>query len=192
VSVLDLASERLIVVVGASGAGKDSVLRAWLDSLPTHERPVLARRTITRPAGDPTEAHEPIGDAAFAAAQATGAFAFAWQAHGLHYGIRWHQLDPLWRGRWVVMNGSRSHLSDLLAIARRARVVEIVASPAARRQRLAAREREDTGAAQARLARTRPAFDAELVVENNGELALAVHAVHRWWQQATAPAEQSR
>lgn len=186
VSVFGLACERLIVVVGPSGAGKDSVLRAWLASLPPHERPALARRTITRSAGDPTEAHEPIGEAGFVAAQAAGAFAFAWQAHGLRYGVRWHQLDPLWRGGWVVMNGSRAHLADLRAVAPRVRVIEVVASSATRRERLARREREDPQAAQSRLARELPAAGAELVVANDAELTLAVDTLHRWWQRAAA------
>lgn len=182
------ASERLIVVVGASGAGKDSVLRAWLDTLPAHARPALARRTITRAAFDATEAHEPIDEAGFQAARATGAFAFAWHAHGLRYGVRWQQLDPLWRGRWVVMNGSRAHLGELRAGAPRARVIEIVASRANRRERLAAREREDARTAQGRLARELPAAGTELVVANDGELAAAVAELQRWWHGAAAPA----
>lgn len=185
-TALARASERLIVVVGASGAGKDSVLRAWLASLPEHERPALARRTITRAAGDPTEAHEPIGEAAFAAAQAAGAFAFAWQAHGLHYGVRWQQLAPLWPGRWVVMNGSRGHLGELRGGAPKARVIEIVASAAARRERLGRRDREDERSTQSRLVRLSPPAEAELVVANDGELACAVAAMQRWWRQAGA------
>lgn len=184
--VLQRASQRLIAVVGASGAGKDSVLRAWLSALPAHARPALAQRTITRPAGDPSERHETIEEAAFHAAHASGAFAFTWQAHGLHYGVRWPQLDPLSRGGWVVMNASRAHLPVLRAAAPRVRVIEVVASAAARRERLTVRQREDAGAAHARLVREVPEARAELVVANDGELAAAVASLQRWWCHAVA------
>ena len=55
-------SHRLLVIVGASGAGKDSVLKGWLSSLPHELAPHRARRTITRDADDASENHEAIAD----------------------------------------------------------------------------------------------------------------------------------
>jgi phosphonate metabolism protein PhnN/1,5-bisphosphokinase (PRPP-forming) len=187
-SLLARCSERLIVVVGASGAGKDSVLRAWLGGLLPREGPVLARRTITRPAGDPTEAHEAIDDAGFRAAETAGAFAVAWEAHGLRYGVRWDQLLPLQQGRWVVMNGSRAHLPALRSLAPAARVIEIAASTAVRSARLARREREDGWAAQQRLVRNAPVAGAELIVDNDAALNDAVEALQHWWREVSAVA----
>lgn len=175
--------DRLLVVVGASGSGKDSVLRGWLATLPPAARPHLVRRTITRPGDDPHEAHEALPAAAFVEAQARAAFAFAWQAHGLHYGVRWGELAPLERGGWVVMNGSRMALDALRARAPSARVVEIVADPSQRRARLAAREREDAAAAASRLARQAPAVQADLVIANDAELASAVAALDEGWRR---------
>lgn len=185
-------SERLIVVVGPSGAGKDSVLRAWLAALPAAERPSLVRRTITRAPGDATEGHEPIDEQAFLEAQARGVFALSWQAHGLHYGVRGEQLEPLRQGRWVVMNGSRAHLPELRIVAPRARVIEIAAAPALRRVRLAAREREHGEAARDRLARQVPDAGAELIIANEGPLSAAVDALQRWWREASRNAIAER
>lgn len=174
-------SERLIVVVGPSGAGKDSVISGWLASLPPALRPQRARRSITR-AADRHEEHEPMQPGAFGAAAAAGAFAFAWQAHGLHYGVRHAELGPLATGGWVVMNGSRDHLPQLLARAPRAHVVEIDAPAAVRAARLRGRERETHDQRLARLARSVRCPGCELRIENAGHLADAVGALDAWWQ----------
>ena len=174
-------SQRLLVVVGASGAGKDSVIGAWLESLPPQQRPHRARRTITRAAGDTSEAHEALDDAAFRAARAGGAFAFAWQAHGLHYGIRWTELAPLERGDWVVMNGSRAHLPTLRALAPGARVVEISAPDDLRDARLVSRAREARALLPSRLSRRVPDSAADLHIANDTALAVAAARLGEWW-----------
>lgn len=174
-------SERLIVVVGPSGAGKDSVIAAWLSALPEPRRPHRARRTITR-AADLHEDHEPLDAAAFAAASACGAFAFDWQAHGLHYGIRHAELAALATGGWVVMNGSRSHLPRLQLAAPFARVVEIDAPASVRAERLQSRGREAAAQCQARIDREIDTGAAALRVLNAGRLEEAVATLDGWWR----------
>ncbi|WP_341892564.1 phosphonate metabolism protein/1,5-bisphosphokinase (PRPP-forming) PhnN [Variovorax sp. YR752] len=180
-------SHRLLIVVGPSGAGKDSLISAWLGSLPAAIRPQRARRTITRPA-DAHEDHEWIDAAAFARDRDAGAFAFWWTAHGLAYGIRQRELAPLASGRWVVMNGSREHLATLREAAPHARVVTVDAPAELRRQRLRSRGREDAPAQGARLQRAAPAVDADLHIDNCGTLADAVAQLHAWWQPLAAGA----
>jgi len=175
-------SERLIVVVGPSSAGKDSVISAWLDTVPAAQRPRRARRTITR-AFDPNEDHEPLQAEAFLAEAAAGAFAFHWQAHGLHYGIRHAQLAPLHAGAWVVMNGSRAHLPLLRRHAPSAQVVEIHAPPQVLQARLHTRGREPSATRQQRLARqVEQEAGAALRIENTGTLAEAVGRIDGWWR----------
>jgi ribose 1,5-bisphosphokinase len=176
--------ERLLVVVGPSGAGKDAVLRAWLAQL-GDAAPVRARRVITRPA-EPNEDHEAVDEAAFSRLHDQGVFAFDWAAHGLHYGVRWQSLQPLAEGRWVVMNGSRGHLPCLLALAPKARVVEITASPAVLQQRLAARGREHGPALAERLGTRPDPVRVDLRVLNDGKLQDAVGALQAWWQDQAA------
>lgn len=174
---------RLIVLVGPSGAGKDTVLRAWLAGLPPDEAPRLVQRTITRPADAGGEAHAAVDERRFNAMRAAGEFAFSWQAHGLHYGIPWRELQPLAEGRWVVMNGSREHLPQLLAVAPQAHVVEITASPEVRAQRLAQRGREHGPAVQERLSRQAELVAPHLTIRNDGALQQAVQQLDAAWRR---------
>ncbi len=175
-------SQRLIVVVGPSGAGKDSVLRGWREA-PGAAAPAFARRVITR-APDATEAHEAVTPDDFAGLRSQGLLATWWQAHGLDYGIRIRELAPLAAGRWVVMNGSRAHLPALRAQAPGLRVVQVSAPAHVLAARLAARAREDALARESRLVReVSSRVDADLVLVNDGELQRSVDALLQWWRR---------
>lgn len=177
---LAAVSDRLLVVVGPSGAGKDSVIARWLARVEPARRPHRVRRTITRPL-DGTEDHESLDAETFEREAAAGAFAFQWRAHGLGYGVRWRELDPLRAGRWVVLNGSRAHLSSLTAVAPAARVVEVTASYDTLRARLVSRARESTADIARRLARATMNSPADVTIANDGDLDAAAAALHRWW-----------
>ncbi len=182
-------SERLIVVVGPSGAGKDSVLRAWAELRAATGTGAFihpAQRVITRPADGGAEQHEAVSHEDFAALQETGALATAWQAHGLHYGVRHRALAPLAAGGWVVLNSSRAHLPTLLQQAPRLSVIEITAPPAMLAQRLAGRGREDAAAVSARLQREVPAVRADLTLVNDSSLHEVAQGLQRWWKARQA------
>ena len=173
-------ADRLVVVVGPSGAGKDSVLRGWRESLGA-DAPAFAQRVITREP-DATEAHEAVTGGDFAGMRSRGLLATWWQAHGLDYGVRWQQLEPLAAGRWVVLNGSRAHLPALRVQAPGLRVVEVSAPAPVLAQRLAARAREDASARDGRLSRAIASpTAADLALVNDGDLAHCVAALARWW-----------
>ncbi|MBC7995725.1 MAG: phosphonate metabolism protein/1,5-bisphosphokinase (PRPP-forming) PhnN [Rhizobacter sp.] len=175
-------SERLIVVVGPSGAGKDSVLQAWA-GLRSASGPQVhqAQRVITRPADGGAEQHEAVSAEDFVALQTTGVLATTWQAHGLSYGVRHHALAPLAAGDWVVLNSSRAHLPTLRQQAPGLSVVEITAPPAMRAQRLLGRGREDEAAVSARLQRHTPTVQADLTLVNDSSLHEVAQALQRWW-----------
>ena len=171
-------ARRLIVVVGPSGAGKDSLLRGWRAA---PAPPAFAQRVITR-APDAHEAHEAVTPGDFSGLHARGLLATWWQAHGLDYGVRRSQFEPLAEGRWVVLNGSRAHLPALRAQAPGLRVVSVSAPAAVLASRLAARGREDAAARDARLARALAApVAADLDLVNDGDLGECVAALARWW-----------
>ncbi|MEA2777827.1 MAG: thymidine phosphorylase, partial [Acetobacteraceae bacterium] len=81
----------LILVVGPSGAGKDTVLALARAALLADPRFRFVRRVITRPADAGGEDHEAVSDFEFG----QRSFALRWQAHGLHYGIPMDIADDL-------------------------------------------------------------------------------------------------
>lgn len=161
------AGRTIFVVVGPSGAGKDTLidgaLRRRLDL-----RPV--RRVITRPTGAGGEDFEGVTEAEFAVRKARGDFTLDWRAHGLGYGIPRDQLDGPGD---AILNGSRAALPAMRSLFPDLRVILITASPAVLARRLAARGRESRADISARLERA--AFDLPqgidaAVVENDGSV----------------------
>jgi phosphonate metabolism protein PhnN/1,5-bisphosphokinase (PRPP-forming) len=148
----------LVLVVGPSGAGKDTLLDAARVALADDPRFRFVRRVITRPAEAGGEAHEPVTEAEFA----TRAFALSWQAHGLRYGIPADIETDLAAGRVVVANVSRGVIAEA---ARRfpVRVIEVTASADILAARLASRGRETAADVAARLARSVPIPDRIIV-----------------------------
>jgi ribose 1,5-bisphosphokinase len=142
---------RFIYVVGASGAGKDTLLsfaRAQLAEQPI----AFAHRYITRPIVGSGEIHIPLTWAEFALRLDRDLFALHWDSHGLRYGIG-REID-LWlaRGMTVVVNGSRAALPLALSLYPESSVVMITASPETLRRRLEARGRETRPDIEERLA----------------------------------------
>ena len=176
-------SERLIVVVGPSGAGKDSVLRAWA-GLRSPEGPQVqqAQRVITRPADGGAEQHEAVSNEDFLALQAIGALATSWQAHGLSYGVRHRAFAALAAGDWVVLNSSRAHLPTLREQAPGLSVIEITAPASVRAGRLAGRGREDAAAVALRLQRAAPAAQADLTLVNDSSVLEVAQGLQSWWK----------
>lgn len=103
---------KLFYVIGASGAGKDSLMSYCREALNGNNAPVVfAHRYITRPVGAGHENHICLSEAEFALRQQHGLFVMNWTSHNLHYGIgieinQWLQL-----GFNVVVNGSREYLA---------------------------------------------------------------------------------
>jgi phosphonate metabolism protein PhnN/1,5-bisphosphokinase (PRPP-forming) len=136
----------LILVVGPSGAGKDTLLEAARLAMSDDPRFRFVRRVITRPADAGGEAHEAVTEAEFA----TRDFALQWQSHGLRYGI---PVDGVAGGRVVVANVSRTVIADAV---RRfpVHVIAVTAPPDILAARLGSRGREAADDVAARLARS--------------------------------------
>jgi phosphonate metabolism protein PhnN/1,5-bisphosphokinase (PRPP-forming) len=162
----------LILVVGPSGAGKDTLLDAARAELAGDGRFRFVQREITRPADAGGEAHRAVSEAEFSARAAAGGYALWWRAHGLGYGIPADITDDLAAGRVVVANASRSVLAE--AAARfPLLVLEITASPEVLAARLAARGRESAADIAERVRRSvaLPAGLEVVTVVNDGTLA---------------------
>lgn len=170
----------LVLVVGPSGAGKDTLINAARAALAGDEGFVFARRVITRDAIASLEDHDTIDLAGFEAARDRGDYALHWEAHGLCYGIPASIDDDIAAGRTVVMNGSRRMIGDAQGRYPRSMVVLVTADPAVRAKRLAGRGRESEADIAARLAHEgAPVPDGiETVrIDNSGDLDAAVAAL---------------
>jgi phosphonate metabolism protein PhnN/1,5-bisphosphokinase (PRPP-forming) len=159
----------LVVVVGASGAGKDTLMeraRAELAGDPAFR---FVRREITRPAGAGGEDHTEVSPAVFDARRAAGGYALSWEAHGLGYGIPADIAEDLAAGRVVVANISRARIAEA-GERFPTMVLEITAPAEVLAARLAARGRETAADIAARLARevALPAGVAVVRVVNDG------------------------
>lgn len=159
----------LVLVVGPSGAGKDTLINAARAALPDDPRFVFPRRAVTRQAVAELEDHDSVTPEQFALHKANGAYALDWEAHGLHYGLPMSIVADIAAGRVVVMNGSRA----MVDVARQkfpgTVVVLVSATPEVRALRLAGRGRETAAEIARRLSREVDAVIPETIgVDNSG------------------------
>lgn len=181
----------LVLVVGPSGAGKDTLMMA---AAAARRDVVIARRAITRPARAGDEDHEPMSEAAFEARVAAGAFALHWRAHGLSYGIPASLDLDRTAGRTVLANVSRRILADARAMFPDMTVLHVTARPEVLAARLTGRGREDASEVAARLARSAaPPMGPDVVdVDNSGDLDAGVAAFLAALPPARARLSRSR
>ncbi len=162
----------LILVVGPSGAGKDSVIDFARDRLADHPGVMFVRRVVTRDAQAGAEDHASLDPAAFEQAKAEGAFAFTWQAHGLSYGLPRAMDDHIAKGGVAIANGSRATLTALRTLYPSLVVVLVTVSRETLAKRLAARGRETAQEIEARLERAELYCDVgdHIAISNDGPL----------------------
>ncbi|KQS87641.1 MULTISPECIES: phosphonate metabolism protein/1,5-bisphosphokinase (PRPP-forming) PhnN [unclassified Rhizobium] len=166
----------IVVVVGPSGAGKDSVIGFVARHFEGHDDIDFVRRVITRPSDAGGEDHESVSGEDFDTRLAAEDFAVAWQAHGLKYGIPRQALDRVRAGRILIANGSRAALGQFRQVFPRVAVVNITASPQVLASRLVARGRESEQDILNRLQRQVPDIFEEpdvTTIDNSGPLDVA-------------------
>jgi len=158
----------LILIVGPSGAGKDTLLDAAREASADDPRLHFVRRVITRPVEAGGEEHEAVTEAEFAQRD----FTLHWQAHGLSYGIPAAAIKD---GVAVVASVSRTVIADA-ASRFPVRVIEVTAPPAILAERLSSRRRESQADIAKRLARTVP-LPANVPIDtvmNDGSLEVGI------------------
>lgn len=165
-----------VAVMGPSGSGKDTLIAHARDRVDL-ERTFFVRRIVTRAADSTAEDHDTMSCEAFAAAEAEGAFALCWKAHGLDYGLPAGVDAAIRDGRAVVANVSRAVLPLLRQRYRHVVPVHVFADPGVLAARIARRGRESGEAIAARVARDPGislAGDDIVRIDNGGDLAAAV------------------
>ena len=168
----------LALVVGPSGAGKDTLLRHARAALGDDARYCFPRRFITRPAGDPHEEHIALTEVEFRTRERAGAFGLAWRTHGLSYALPATLPALVAEGRIVVANVSRTVVAEARSRFSRVSVVQVTAGRETLALRLGARGRESPQNRAGRLGRQSPAVEGRDVrtLVNDGPLEPAVEA----------------
>ncbi|MEO3430365.1 phosphonate metabolism protein/1,5-bisphosphokinase (PRPP-forming) PhnN [Pelagibius sp. CAU 1746] len=166
----------LFLVVGPSGAGKDSLIEGARRALADLPQFTFPRRIITRRSDPGSEDHATLSEAEFDAQRAAGAFFLHWDAHDLRYALPGSIADALAGGGTVVANVSRKVIAEACRRHPMTTVVFVTAPPEVLERRLLARGREDAAAVTRRLDRSAALPDgAEVVtVVNDGPLESAV------------------
>src|ERR1700743_1246784 len=156
---------RLILVVGPSGAGKDTLMGLARSACAEESSIQFSRRVVTR-ASTSSEDNEELSPDAFREALAHGDFAMHWEAHGHRYGLRRSIDDDIRAGRSVVVNASRT----VIEAARRAYanvvVIAVTAPPEVLAERLKMRSRASDGRVEDRLHRTVDATTPDVTILN--------------------------
>lgn len=182
----------LVLVVGPSGAGKDTLIHYARERFRDDPRVVFPRRVITRPPSPETEDFLSVSQRNFEARLAAGDFALHWCAHGLAYALPVEIENALAEGRAVVANVSRRIVDEARQHSGRVRVVEVSAPPDLLAERLRERGREGEAGRRQRLSRTVPApLGADAVrLDNSGRIEIAgealVRLIRAWLDAAPA------
>ena len=156
---------RLVLVVGPSGVGKDTLIEAAKRLELSDLR--FVRRDITRPADLGGEDYASISAADFDRREAAGSYALSWRAHGLSYGVPNSIYEDLSAGQTVIANVSRAVLPEARGKFADLLIVSVTASPEIIRARLQARGRESDAEIEGRVARA-----AEFLVEGEDVVEL--------------------
>ena len=143
---------RLVLVVGPSGAGKDTLLGLAKAACADNSNVVFPRRVITR-AASASEENEEVSLGTFQEALARGDYAMHWEAHGHCYALPRAIDDDIRAGRTVVANVSRTVIGAMRRAYADVLVVSITAPPDVLAERIAMRARNSDGRLESRLHR---------------------------------------
>jgi len=169
----------LVLVVGPSGVGKDTLIGGARQALGNDKRFTFVRRVVTRPIDIGVEDHDAMEPDTFASAEASGRFCLCWDAHNLRYGLPISVDTDLALGKVVVANVSRHVVGEAYRRYPACAVVLITAEISRRAERLIKRGRESRDQIATRLARESapvPSGINPIIIDNSGGIAIGVTA----------------
>jgi len=158
---------RLILVVGPSGAGKDTLLGFAKAACAEDANIVFPRRVVTREATS-SEDNVALSPDEFRDALARGEFAMHWEAHGHSYALPRAIDDDIRTGRSVVVNVSRTVIETARRAYANVVVIAITAPPEVLAERIKMRARSSDGSSAERLGRTVDTAAPDVTILNVG------------------------
>jgi ribose 1,5-bisphosphokinase len=160
---------RLVLVVGPSGAGKDTLIGIARRLCADDANIKFPRRVVTRPSSE-FEDNLAMTPAQFDTTEGQGAFALHWRAHDHAYGVPRQIDDDIHAGKTVVVNVSRTIIADARKRYRNVTVVLITAPADVLAERVAARQRASDTSVEERLQRAALPETAmpDIVISNIG------------------------
>jgi ribose 1,5-bisphosphokinase len=170
----------LVLIVGPSGAGKDTLIGIVRDQSANDPFVVFPRRVVTRPASE-HEDNDFMAEADFDQHAQSGAFALSWEAHGLRYGIPATINADIAKGRTVVCNVSRTVITAARTGYRKCRAVLITAPQEILLERVKGRSRPTDGEPEKRVTRrvdNQTDLAPDLTIENIGDPRAAAEHLH--------------
>jgi ribose 1,5-bisphosphokinase len=172
---------RLFYLMGASGAGKDSLIAYARRGLQGRSSALFAHRYITRLSDADGENHVYLSPEEFEQRLRAGCFALHWDSHGYRYGIGLEIEQWLTLGLKVVVNGSRGYLPQARQRYPDLQAVLIQVSPERLGERLRRRGRESAAEIAERMRRAGDFVEQMrntpdlMTIDNDGSLEDAGH-----------------
>jgi ribose 1,5-bisphosphokinase len=147
-------TSKLFYIVGASGAGKDTLINYVRIKCNGSNKLIFAHRYITREPLIGNENHIYLTHEEFISRRYGNLFAMHWGSHGQQYGIGIEINKWMENGFSVVVNGSRQYLPEAERAYPELSVILIDASPSIISSRLSLRGRENETEIMNRIKRT--------------------------------------
>ncbi|TFF97553.1 MAG: hypothetical protein EU547_04035 [Promethearchaeota archaeon] len=167
----------LILFVGNSGSGKDSIISGVTKKYPPNlKQPLVVKRFITRPSSG-YEDNYSITEETFKKMNKQGKFALTWYIYNLFYGIPIEIDNWLKKGNPVIVNVSRTVIHEAQKKYKNCKVIFVKVPFEITRKRIRERGREDGKILKKRIerARTHQSFPhADYVVDNSDNLKDAI------------------
>jgi ribose 1,5-bisphosphokinase len=158
---------KLVLIVGPSGAGKDTLLGLAKAACADDPAIVFPRRVITRQASA-SEDNEEVSIGTFEEALSRDEYAMHWDAHGHRYALPRAIDNEIYAGNSVVANVSRTIIAAVRRVYADVTVILITAPPNVLAERLAMRNRGSDGRIEQRLSRTVDEAAPDITIVNIG------------------------
>jgi len=183
-----MQKSQLFFLVGASGSGKDSILREIRRQAVAGDRIAIVHRYITRAADDRNENHVALTEEEFFVRKKASCFAMHWEANGLYYGVGVEINYWLDAGINVVVNGSREYLPKALSLYPDLVTMNVAVPNHLLKERLLKRGRESTEEIEQRFGRSSSLIDVfpenTHVLDNSESVGIAVDQFYQFLRES--------